>query len=316
MPQISIIVPVYNAEKYLAECIDSILGQSFADFELLLVNDGSTDSSPAICHRYALQDKRIKVLEKSNGGVSSARNLGLANATGTWIAFIDNDDWIDPSYLGNLLNKAIADKAEVAFCDFYFANPDGSKKIYNAYSWEKQGLQGLNDYMETVWTVVWAGLFKRSLISDHNLKFPVGITFFEDFYFISRLYYYANKVAKINLPLYYYRQIESSAVHNLNDKSAADALFAISDTIRFFNDLNCYENLKRPLCWRVLQASQEMILRTDLFGTFRRLHPQKKQFIFSCPFLNRKQKIMAYCLTHRLQPLTYFLVKLRSILGR
>lgn len=98
-PQISIVVPVYNVEKYLERCIDSILAQTFTDFELLLINDGSKDSSGLICDKYAEKDSRIRVFHKENGGVSRARNLGISNARGRWLCFIDSDDWVDKEYL-------------------------------------------------------------------------------------------------------------------------------------------------------------------------------------------------------------------------
>lgn len=102
MPEISIIVPVYNSEKYLDDCIRSIIGQSYADWELLLIDDGSSDCSGKICDGYALQDSRIKVFHKENGGVSSSRNFGLANARGNWVTFIDSDDWVETDYLSNM----------------------------------------------------------------------------------------------------------------------------------------------------------------------------------------------------------------------
>ena len=98
-PQISIVVPVYNVEKYLERCIDSILAQTFTDFELLLINDGSKDSSGLICDKYTEKDSRIRVFHKENEGVSRARNLGISNARGRWLCFIDSDDWVDKEYL-------------------------------------------------------------------------------------------------------------------------------------------------------------------------------------------------------------------------
>ena len=102
MPIISVIVPVYNAENYLHRCIDSILAQTFTDFELLLINDGSTDNSGEICNAYAQKYPCIRMFHKNNGGVSSARNLGLTKANGEWIVFVDSDDWIEPHYLNVL----------------------------------------------------------------------------------------------------------------------------------------------------------------------------------------------------------------------
>ena len=102
MPKISVIVPVYNVEKYLHRCVDSILAQTFTDFELLLINDGSKDSSGVICDEYAAKDSRVLVFHKENGGVSSARNMGLDNAKGEWISFVDSDDWVEKEYLETL----------------------------------------------------------------------------------------------------------------------------------------------------------------------------------------------------------------------
>ena len=102
---ISVIVPVYNVEKYLNKCIDSIINQTYKNLEIILVDDGSQDSSGKICDEYTKKDNRIKVIHKENGGVSSARNIGLNNATGEWIAFIDADDWVDEEYLQTLFNR-------------------------------------------------------------------------------------------------------------------------------------------------------------------------------------------------------------------
>ena len=109
MPQISVIVPVYNAEKYLHRCIDSILAQTFSDFELLLIDDGSKDNSGRICDEYAAKDSRIRVFHKKNGGVSSARNMGLDNAKGDWITFVDSDDWVKQDYLYSMISQPDAD---------------------------------------------------------------------------------------------------------------------------------------------------------------------------------------------------------------
>ena len=116
-PKISVIVPVYNTEKYLKRCIDSILAQSYSDFELLLIDDGSTDASPAICDEYATNDSRVRVFHKPNGGVSSARNLGLDNARGEWIAFVDSDDWIESEMLYLFISKAEKTDSDIVFCN-------------------------------------------------------------------------------------------------------------------------------------------------------------------------------------------------------
>lgn len=114
MPKVSVIVPVYNAEKYLRECVDSILGQTLSDIELILVDDGSTDSSPAICDRYAEQDARVQVIHKPNGRAASARNAGLRAASGDYVAFVDSDDWVSPKMYEKMLDTG----ADVTLCDY------------------------------------------------------------------------------------------------------------------------------------------------------------------------------------------------------
>jgi len=115
---ISIIIPVYNVEDYLARCLESILFQSFKDFEVLLIDDGSTDGSGKICDAYAQNDTRIRVIHKVNGGVSSARNVGLNNANGQYISFVDSDDFVHPCFLEFLYNSIKSSKADISICDY------------------------------------------------------------------------------------------------------------------------------------------------------------------------------------------------------
>ena len=123
-PKISVIVPVYNVEQYLPRCIDSILDQTFTDFELLLIDDGSKDKSGEICDNYAKKDSRIRVFHKENGGVSSARNLGLYNAKGKYIAFIDADDWVENEYLRIMYKHGEEECADIISSDFFLDNTE------------------------------------------------------------------------------------------------------------------------------------------------------------------------------------------------
>ena len=125
MPVISVIVPVYKAEKCLTHCVDSILAQTFQDFEILLIDDGSPDQSGALCDQYAAKDSRIRVFHKENGGVSSARNLGMQEAVGTYIAFADSDDWMEPEELETLYGLIAEHSADSAGCAHNNVGPDG-----------------------------------------------------------------------------------------------------------------------------------------------------------------------------------------------
>lgn len=128
--KVSVIIPVYNIAQYLPSCLDSILAQTFTDFELLLINDGSTDATADICNRYSRIDSRIKVYHKPNGGVSSARNFGIEVADGEWIAFIDGDDYIVPDYLESLVGASTDLDIGMVCCNLQFINPDGSINDY------------------------------------------------------------------------------------------------------------------------------------------------------------------------------------------
>ena len=122
MPKISVIVPVYNVEKYLRRCVDSILSQTFSDFELILVDDGSPDGRPGICDDYKESDDRVRVIHKKNGGVSSARNAGLEEARGEWIAFIDSDDWVCRKYLDILFKACVENNVLFSSCEMLVAD--------------------------------------------------------------------------------------------------------------------------------------------------------------------------------------------------
>lgn len=316
-PEISVIVPVYNVEKYLHRCIDSLLAQTYTDFELLLIDDGSTDASGRICDEYAGKDSRVRVFHKENGGASSARNHGLDNASGEWLAFCDADDWISPYMFEELLTTAENDKADIVFCDFYFAYPDSIKK-HETYNWHKQRFEGLADYIISPWTTLWGNIQKHSLYTENNLKSPDGICFCEDFHLIVRLCSFSNKISKVASPLYFYRQRESSIIHS-HDSSLImqDELCVYSDIIKFFKERGVYKNnVLKVMSWRVLKASQDLALSENTLDKFINYHPEKKSFIKSCPFIGTKLKIIMWLATHNFKWEASALIKLRKIMGR
>ena len=183
---ISIIVPIYNTEKYIQRCIDSILAQTYTDFELLLINDGSTDNSGAKCDEYATKDLRIRVFHKENGGVSSARNLGLDNAKGEWITFVDSDDYIFENYLQNYANN-INDNVDL-ICqgiefDNYFSKAFPIKKCGIDYYGDVQnGMMEL--YKMPMPGSVWNKCFITKIIKERHLRFDKNITIHEDEHFV------------------------------------------------------------------------------------------------------------------------------------
>ena len=136
-PKLSIIIPIYNSEKYLDECINSILSQEFQDFELILVDDGSSDRSPLICDKYSKQDTRISVIHTKNGGVSKARNHGIERSTGIYIAFVDADDMVNPRMYSTLYNKAIQTNSDLILCGYKEIASSYSKTLSITYHWRR-----------------------------------------------------------------------------------------------------------------------------------------------------------------------------------
>ena len=179
--KISIIVPLYNVEQYLSCCIDSILVQSFMDFELLLIDDGSTDKSGIICNEYAKTDKRIKVFHKKNGGVTSARILGLEHASGDWIMFVDGDDTLESGAV-ETLNRYITKDINIIIGTFnYYIN--GEKKFTNNKSFGKYNADEYIDLLllGKVYVAPWAKLYRKKILTNEMIELPNSIKNKEDF---------------------------------------------------------------------------------------------------------------------------------------
>lgn len=214
---ISIIVPVYNVELYLKECIDSILSQDYTDFELLLIDDGSTDSSYHICKEYQSKDKRVKVLKKTNGGVSSARNLGIEKAKGEWITFLDSDDYIGKNYLEKLISFDNNKFYELSLVDGFIRN-DKTKHfftrtpIYVPIEIAIESICGNNGLC----LAPWGKLFRKDIIEKNNIRFTEGLSFCEDLIFCFEYFKYVhNKVYVCNDTSYYYREVDNSLTHKI-----------------------------------------------------------------------------------------------------
>jgi glycosyltransferase EpsJ len=226
MPELSVIVPVYKAEAFLRRCTDSILGQNFPDLELLLIEDGSPDGSGALCDAIAAEDKRVRVFHKENGGVSSARNLGMEEAQGRFLAFADADDWFAPKALEILVNAAVESGADTAGSAHYKAYPSGQVEMEAAalpsgvYDAEaiKEGIvyrllgDRLGKQEELLNGFIWRFLFTREIIQKNEIRF-LG-AYLEDELFLLEYFCHAQKLAIVEEPLYYYLQNPQSVTRN------------------------------------------------------------------------------------------------------
>lgn len=203
-PLISVIVAIYNAENYLHRCLDSILAQTFTDFELILVNDGSTDCSGKICDEYALKDNRIKVIHKSNGGVASSRQMGVDNALGNYTIHADPDDWVEPTMLEELYKKAIEKDADMVICDFYVQTCNTCITRTQRISEESSEATLLALLSHKLHGSLWNKLIRLECYKKFNIRFVEGLNFCEDYLVCIKMLRNDIKVAYLNKAFYYY----------------------------------------------------------------------------------------------------------------
>lgn len=232
---ISIIVPIYNTEKYLHECLDSIINQTYANFEVLLVNDGSTDSSGIICQEYVERDSRFRYFEKDNGGVASARNLGLEHSEGTYITFIDSDDWVEQNYLDVLYTALKENDTDVAISTYKRFAQDGVFYL-RSYSREDDeflnlGTRSRDSFLEILprlgeldhsFYSISSKLIKRKIIG--NLLFDEQVSYAEDLNFFFHLYLGVESVVYVRDYTYIYRTHDASTSQNVNELKALQEL--------------------------------------------------------------------------------------------
>lgn len=236
IPCISIIVPVYNVEKYLQQCIDSILVQTFRDLELILVDDGSPDNCPALCDAAAQKDDRIRVIHQKNGGLSAARNAGLDAARGEWIGFVDSDDTIAPEMYEVLWNRVQADETQLAVCNYICVTQEGVQ-LPQKCTIQKDSvldrsaaMERLCQEMNACYITAWNRLYHRSIFE--NVRFPVGRVH-EDEYIAHEVYWKCEKVSLVEHPLYFYLQRAGSITQNETLKQKMDYAEALFQRIEF-----------------------------------------------------------------------------------
>lgn len=237
MAEVSIIVPVYQVEKYIRQCIDSILAQTFTDFELILVDDGSKDRSGQICDEYAGMDERVKVIHKKNGGLSDARNKGMDQAVGNYFMFVDSDDFITPDMVECLYNNILHENADITVCNFLYYFEDDRNKNFSPHL-KAEVLQGSeiffsrkNERNYGIWTVAWNKLYRRASLG--NIRFRFG-KYHEDEFWANDIYQMDIKVVTIPDCLYYYRQRDNSIMGKKNIKRDFDIIEALQERIDIY----------------------------------------------------------------------------------
>lgn len=237
MPLISVIVPVYKVEPYLHRCVDSILTQTFTDFELILVDDGSPDNCGAICDAYAASDSRVRVIHQENGGLSAARNAGIdwafAHSDSQWLSFVDSDDWVHPCFLEYLYRAAEETKASVSACGFKrveeYEAAEPAAYSSQVMAWEEFYMQD-----PVIGAVAWNKLYKKELFQE--LRYPVG-KIHEDEFLTYKLLYRAGKVVWIPAELLFYFQNPSGIMKSQFSLKRLDGVDAIREQYVFAQEI-------------------------------------------------------------------------------
>ena len=316
MIKISVIVPVYNVEKYIDKCLNSLVNQTLQDIEIIVVNDGSPDNSQKIIDRYVRgYPDKVKSYTKENGGQGSARNLGLKYVTGKYLSFVDSDDWLELNALEDMYNLALKEKSDIVICDMIDHYEDGSSRIFNCTNF---------DSVYEVTPSACNKLFKFSVVSD--IKF-LDREWYEDFNFTTKALLKNIKISTISLPFYHCHARLISTMNNNNSIKNLDMITVIEDLKEYANKNNLYNE----------EVFAYLIFNHILITSINRVAKQKNKdvkyvlnkFINYChknipnyrkmKFYERitfSRKIVAYLNFHRLYRISKVLLNIKKMLKR
>lgn len=329
-PFLSIIIPVYNVEIYLAECLESVLAQTFTDFEVLLIDDGSTDGSSAICDEYACRDSRIRCFHKENGGHMSARQEGFRYSLGEYISFVDSDDWIAPGMYEKMCSAAKDLNADVICCNYTAVAPD--KKIERRDFCEP-GLYDKAQLTDKIYPQLllsgsffhfgispslYTKLFRRSLLEKHLFRVPLSLKLGEDGLTVYPCLLDASSICFLADSLYYYRSRPGSLTHTMDAGRLAENRL-LFDTYDKLIDLNAHPCMEKQLLY--FYAYQCLLTFPPVFRTMQNSDGAKTAFREECGYPPVKRafrgvkindisglhnKIYAFCIRHKLYGLFRF----------
>lgn len=328
-PFLSVIIPVYNAEAYLPRCLDSLLAQTFTDFEAILVDDGSTDGSAALCDSYARKDNRFHCIHKENGGHTSARQAGLGQAAGTYIAFVDSDDWTAPSMYRTMCGAAKDTGADMVCCNYTAVTPKGDilcRSSFREGFYEKARLEEevypRMLYSGTYFTYgaapnLWNKLFRRELLTKNLYPVPLSVRLGEDALVTYICLLESSSVFFCSEYLYYYRSSSSSLTHNVNENRLLENR-TLFDAFLGIIDLSVYPCMKRQLHYYFVY--QCLLTYVSVFADMpssrgRRIffdectYPPVKRAFHAVKIRDIKglhNKLYAFCIRHRLYGLFRF----------
>ena len=249
-PKISVIVPIYKVERYIGRCLLSLLRQSFKDFEVLMINDGSPDNSRRIAQAFSRRDKRFILFDKENGGLSDARNYGIERARGEYIACVDSDDFVHKDYLKTLYGLCKKYDADMSYCNFMYSFFNGSMKIRHIASLKNCAMEkkyALDQMIRdiTFQSYAWNKMYKASLFKDNDIRYPH--MYFEDVATSSRLMYNANRLAVCTKKLYYYEKRIGSIMGTMDSQKIYDLYRSVLVLRNYLQKKGAYDEYKKAV---------------------------------------------------------------------
>lgn len=304
-PLVSVIVPVYKAENYLHKCVDSLLAQTFTDFEIILVNDGSPDRSGEICDEYAKKDSRIKVIHKENGGVSSARQCGIDNAQGEYTIHADPDDWVENNMLEELYRKAKEEDADMVICDYYVEYKNLTKYIKQQPS-ALDHKTVLRELFQQLHGSCCNKFVRRTCYKRYDIHFPCDLKMYEDLFVIVSMVCHDLKISYLNRAFYHYDQvvnpqsITNKTTHNYTQYFLLDKLLK--------SQLSPIDYQSIQLDLLVKKAWQEFMHSVDFKNLHSILKEMKNQFPPHMP-LGRKMFLKLAYLSPRFSRTLYHIIE-------
>lgn len=295
---ISVIVPIYNVEKYLTKCIESIINQTYKNLEIILVDDGSPDNCPIICDEYAKKDSRIKVIHKKNGGLSDARNVGLNIAAGEYIMFIDSDDFVEIDMMESMMNNMINSNVDLVVCNIKYIYDNSEKVKYNQEDKILDKYEAMQEYIKDgiVQAVAWNKLYKRNLIN--GMRYKVG-KINEDEFFTYKIVDRTNKIYYNSKPFYNYVQRNTSIMGSYSIKRL-DAVEASYERLNFIKERypELYVEEKKNFI-NLCIFNYEMILKNINIDCDKNGRNILKYYINKIKF--KKNELSTYCLKDKIK---------------
>ena len=307
--KVSVIIPVYNSEKFLKKCLESIMYQSFKEIEIIIINDGSTDRSLKIIEQFMLEDERIILINQKNQGVSVARNRGIEVAKGEFLLNVDSDDWIEKNYIEILYKKALEKNLDIVISDVYFEYLAKKGFILKDLNLKEDEVITGNEYCNIFIEKNFHGyscnkLIKKALYIDNNIYYRKEISILEDAEVILKLGYYAKRIGKINGIFYHYLQHSHSTSKKMTEKKVMDIKDVIEKLIDFFDDEEKKKKLqlikieKSLLGIKYLNNKKYAIVKNEILKEIQQLEwkyffknlklKREKLYIFINKFLNNE----------------------------